>query len=273
MYKIGKVIEPYIEKYKEKREGMDLDKAMRVLEKLAQADYEAYLVGGCVRDLLLNKVPKDFDITTNALPEMIEEIFSGYRILKTGIKHGTITVIFEDEPFEITTYRTDGIYSDHRRPDQVAFSASIQEDLARRDFTINAMAYNAVGGLVDPYNGKQDLEEGILRCVGAAALRFEEDALRLLRLLRFASELGFKVEEKTENAVYEKKALLEKVSKERVREECSKLLCGKHAGQVLVKWIEVLGVILPELLPMKGFQQRNPHHKHDVLCHTAVVVD
>ncbi|WP_324825860.1 CCA tRNA nucleotidyltransferase [Sinanaerobacter sp. ZZT-01] len=250
-----------------------MDKARRVLEKLALADYEAYLVGGCVRDLLLNKIPKDFDITTNALPECIEEIFSGYRTLRTGIKHGTITVIFEDEPFEITTYRTDGIYSDHRRPDQITFSASLQEDLARRDFTINAMAYNEAEGLVDPYNGKEDLEKGILRCVGDAALRFEEDALRLLRLLRFASELGFHAEEKTEIAAYEKKELLEKVSKERVREECSKLLCGKHAGQVLVKWIKVLGVVLPELLPMEGFQQRNPHHKYDVLCHTAAVVD
>ncbi|WP_245157170.1 CCA tRNA nucleotidyltransferase [Anaerovorax sp. IOR16] len=250
-----------------------MDIAKKVLQKILDAGYEAYLVGGCVRDYLLKKIPKDFDITTNALPEDIEKVFFDYRIIRTGIKHGTVTVIFENEAFEITTYRRDGVYSDHRRPDQVSFSTSLVDDLARRDFTINAMAYNEIEGLVDFYEGQKDLEEGILRCVGTPALRFKEDALRMLRLLRFSSELGFKVEEQTVQGLFEQKSLLEKVSKERISEECTKLLCGNNAGKVVVRWIDVLGVVLPEILPMKGFKQRNPHHKYDVLCHTAVVID
>lgn len=250
-----------------------LDIAKKVLQKILDAGYEAYLVGGCVRDYLLKKIPKDFDITTNALPEDIEKVFFDYRIIRTGIKHGTVTVIFENEAFEITTYRKDGVYSDHRRPDQVSFSTSLVDDLARRDFTINAMAYNEIEGLVDFYEGQKDLEEGILRCVGTPALRFKEDALRMLRLLRFSSELGFKVEEQTVQGVFEQKSLLERVSKERISEECTKLLCGNGAGKVVVRWIDVLGVVLPEILPMKGFKQRNPHHRYDVLCHTAVVID
>ncbi|MEA4987695.1 MAG: CCA tRNA nucleotidyltransferase [Anaerovorax sp.] len=250
-----------------------MDIAKKVLQKILDAGYEAYLVGGCVRDYLLKKIPKDFDITTNALPEDIEKVFSGYRIIRTGIKHGTMTVIFENEAFEITTYRKDGVYSDHRRPDMVSFSTSLKDDLARRDFTINAMAYNEIEGLVDFYGGQKDLKEGILRCVGTPTLRFEEDALRMLRLLRFSSELGFKVEERTAEGLFEQKSLLEKVSKERISEECTKLLCGNYAGKVVVRWIDVLGVVLPEILPMKGFKQRNPHHKYDVLCHTAVVID
>ncbi len=249
-----------------------MEKAKKILEKLENAGYEGYFVGGCVRDLLLNKKPKDFDIATNAFPETIEEIFREYPVLKTGIKHGTVTVMDEGEAFEVTTYRRDGVYSDHRRPDRVTFTGSIQEDLARRDFTINAMAYNVEGRLLDPYGGKKDLKSGVLRCVGSASLRFEEDALRILRLLRFASELGFEIEKKTALAAYEKKNLLGKISKERIFNECTKIWCGKNALEILTLYIDILGVVLPELLPMKGFEQKNPHHKYDVLHHTAVVV-
>lgn len=245
----------------------------KALQRLADAGFEGYLVGGCVRDFLLKKVPKDFDITTNALPEEIMQVFAGCKIIKTGLQHGTVTVLLENQAFEITTYREDGIYSDHRRPDAVSFGTSLKADLARRDFTINAMAYNETEGLIDFYGGKKDLECKILRCVGEPNLRFQEDALRMLRLLRFAAELGFEIEAGTVQGLLQEKELLEKVSKERINEECTKLLCGNYAGRIIVQWIEVLGIVLPELLPMQGFDQRNPHHKYDVLCHTAVVVD
>lgn len=245
----------------------------KVLRRLERYGFEGYLVGGCVRDFLLQKRPKDFDLATSALPEEIVNVFSDCQVIKTGLKHGTVTVIFENQALEITTYRKDGGYSDHRRPDLVSFCTSIKEDLARRDFTINAMAYNESNGLIDYYGGQSDLEKKLLRCVGEPTVRFQEDALRILRLLRFASELGFEIDNNTAQKMKVEKALLETVSKERINEECTKILCGAYAGAVIGEWIEVIGVVLPELLPMEGFKQNNPHHKYDVLRHTAVVLD
>ncbi len=243
------------------------------LSRLHQAGFEAWIVGGCVRDALLGRVPEDFDLTTSARPEQIQAVFSECRLHDTGIRHGTVTVVLEGEPLEITTYRVDGSYSDARHPDGVTFTSSLKEDAARRDFTINAMAYAPQKGLQDFFGGQADLKEGILRCVGEPEKRFREDALRILRALRFASVLGFSLEEGTADAVHRCKEQIKEVSVERISVELEKLLCGKNAGSVLLTFPDVFGVILPELLPMVGFCQHNSHHCYDLLTHTAVSVD
>lgn len=223
---------------------------MFVLRKLAAAGYEAFCVGGCVRDTLLGLSPADWDVTTNALPDQIKACFADHRLIETGIKHGTVTILVNGVPIETTTYRADGAYLDHRHPAQVAFSAGLEDDLARRDFTINAMAYHPKQGLVDVFGGKEDLQAGLLRCVGDPARRFEEDALRILRCLRFASTLGFSIEPETDAVLREKKELLSFISQERICEELLRLLEGRDAEQTLRQYSEVIFPLLPKLLPM-----------------------
>lgn len=244
--------------------------AIDVLEK---AGYEAYLVGGAVRDYARGKPAKDWDITTNALPQQVEQAFDGYRIIETGLKHGTLTVLLDNEPLEITTYRIDGEYTDHRRPDSVTFTPDLKEDLSRRDFTMNALAYHPVRGFVDLFDGLQDLHNGVIRCVGDPALRFSEDALRILRALRFASVLQMEIETNTAAALYCKKELLRTVAAERIREELTKLLTGPYAGRILREYSVVLLQVLPELKSMFAFMQYNPYHDKDVWNHTVAVVE
>lgn len=245
----------------------------QALNRLHQEGFEAWIVGGCVRDALLKCIPKDFDLTTSARPEEIKQVFSDCHLIETGIRHGTVTVVLEGEPLEITTYRVDGTYSDARHPDGVTFTSSLREDAARRDFTMNAMAYAPQEGLQDFFGGQADVKEGILRCVGDPERRFREDALRILRALRFASVLGFSLERETELAAHRCRTLIEEVSMERISAELEKLLCGKNAGSVLLAFSDVLGVVIPEILPMVGFCQHNRHHCYDLLTHTAVSVD
>ncbi|MCF2661233.1 HD domain-containing protein [Pseudoflavonifractor phocaeensis] len=243
------------------------------LDLLAAAGYEAYLVGGAVRDYVReNRQGKDWDITTSALPEEVERVFAGYRLIETGLKHGTVTVVIDGEPLEITTYRVDGSYSDHRRPDSVSFTRSLREDVERRDFTMNALAYNPSAGVVDLVGGVKDIEAKILRCVGDPDRRFQEDALRILRALRFASVLGLEIESATAEAAHKNKALLKEIAAERIQVELTKMLCGEGIQEVLVKYSDILAVVMPELEPMFGFEQQNPHHNSDVWYHTVKVV-
>lgn len=242
-----------------------------VLTKLSAAGCEGYLVGGCVRDMLLGKVPHDWDITTSALPQETMALFSHFAI-PTGLQHGTVTVRSGAISCEVTTYRADGDYSDHRRPDGVTFTRSLREDLARRDFTVNAMAMDAQGTVYDYFGGQEDLQKGILRCVGAPRQRFSEDALRILRALRFSATLGFPIEEETRAALVALKDDLSYVAAERIREELTKLLQGQDAERVLNDFPQVVGVVIPEMLPAVGFDQRNRHHYLDVWQHTVRAV-
>lgn len=242
------------------------------LKKLNQAGFEAYLVGGGVRDALMGLPPKDYDITTSALPRQTEAVFADDRLIETGLKHGTVTVLLDKMPLEITTFRTDGAYSDFRHPDTVAFSAKLEDDLARRDFTVNALAYHPEHGVIDCFGGTEDLKKGILRCVGSPVSRFREDALRILRALRFSSALGFSIEKETAAAVHSEKALLSHVSAERIYTELVALLCGKNVRSVLEDYADVLGVILPQMKAMDGCLQNCPYHCYDVLRHTAYAV-
>lgn len=207
--------------------------------------YEAYLVGGCVRDYITNKVPHDFDMTTNALPKDTKRIFEGYKVIETGIKHGTVTVVINSFHIEITTYRIDGKYSDNRRPEEVIFTKNITEDLKRRDFTVNAIAYNPKIGFCDPFFGVRDIERKIISCVGEADKRFNEDGLRILRALRFSSVLGFEIEEKTKKSIHKNKNLLLNISKERIFEELKKTLLGKNIKNILTEYCDVLKIVIP----------------------------
>lgn len=244
-----------------------------VMDILQKNGYEAFLVGGFVRDSIMNKSADDADLTTDATPEEMLDLFKDYRTLTTGIKHGTITVIINHKPFEITTYRTEMGYSDCRHPDKVAFTKNIEDDLSRRDFTINSIAYNPIKGYIDPFCGRNDIEDKIIRCVGEPKKRFSEDSLRILRALRFASVLGFSIDGETEKAMYECKELLSHISKERIFAELSKMLCGKNIREILTEYSDILAVVLPEIKAMKNFEQHNFHHIYDVLNHTAVVVE
>ena len=244
-----------------------------VLAALENAGYEAYLVGGCVRDHLMGRTPQDYDITTSALPEQTLQVFSHLRVIETGLKHGTVTVVCEGMPLEITTYRTDGSYSDSRRPDSVQFTRSLREDLARRDLTVNAMAMDRLGNITDPFGGCGDIKAKLLRTVGDADTRYAEDALRILRTLRFASKLGFCIESATEAALLRGKEHLHRISAERIFSELTALLMGDGARDVLVNYFPIISTVLPELAPMYGMQQYNPYHIYDVWQHTAAVVD
>lgn len=247
--------------------------AERALNVLHGAGYEAWIVGGAVRDFLTGRAAQDWDIATDALPEQMKPLFAECPVIPTGEKHGTVTVLMDGLPLEITTFRVDGEYSDHRHPDGVRFTRSLREDLARRDFTMNALAYDPRYGICDPFGGADDIRAGIVRCVGDPGRRFEEDALRILRALRFASVFGMGVEADTAGAIHRDRELLTGVAPERVQTELTKLLCGRGAVAVLHAFADVIAVPLPELAPMFGFNQRNPHHDRDVWEHTLAVVD
>lgn len=242
-----------------------------ILERLEQAGFAAYAVGGCVRDTLLGRVPQDWDVATSARPEQTAALFAG-RSIPTGLQHGTVTVRQEGLSVEVTTFRADGPYSDHRRPDAVYFSDSLAEDLCRRDLTVNAMAMDQRGVLTDLHGGREDLRRGLLRCVGEPDRRFDEDALRIMRTLRFASVLGFTVEERTAAALHRCAPLLGSIAAERLLSEMDRLLCGRYVLPVLLAYPDVLGVFLPELLPCVGLDQRNRHHLYDVWGHTSRAV-
>ncbi len=247
--------------------------AQKALEILNKRGYEAYVVGGTVRNFILGKQATDIDITTSALPRQTIDVFKDYKVIETGLKHGTVTVVIDHIHIEITTYRTESGYSDARHPDSVNFTASLKKDCARRDFTMNAVCYNPSVGFVDYYGGTEDIKNGVIRCVGDPHRRFKEDALRILRAVRFASVLGFEIEENTKQAIFDCKELLENISAERIYTELLKLLCGKNVKQVLMDYTEVLAVFMPEIMALKGFEQRNHHHIYDVLEHTAVAVE
>ena len=240
-----------------------------LLARLKQAGFSAYAVGGCVRDSLLGLVPHDWDICTSALPEQMQDVFRDFRTVDTGLKHGTLMVIADHKPYEITTFRIDGDYTDHRHPDSVAFVDDLTKDLARRDFTVNAMAWSPEDGLQDPFCGQQDLAAKVIRCVGAPEKRFEEDALRVLRALRFASVYDFAIEPLTSAALRKKAPDLKLIAGERIREELLRLLCGKGAGRILREYPEVLAEIIPEIRPMIGYNQENHHHSFDLWEHTV----
>ena len=242
-----------------------------VLEILTAAGHEAWCVGGCVRDTLLGRTPEDWDVTTSALPEETMALF-GRRALPTGLRHGTVTVRTAQGGVEVTTFRCDGTYHDHRRPDAVTFTRSLEEDLKRRDFTVNAMALGLDEAIRDPFCGRDDLAAGILRCVGEPDKRFDEDALRILRALRFSAVLGFAIEEKTAAGIHRNQGLLNDIAAERIQVELLKLLCGKNVLSVLRAYPDVIGVFWPEVLPMVGFDQRNHHHCYDVWEHTIHAV-
>lgn len=238
------------------------------MKRLQAHGFQAYAVGGCVRDSLLGRKPNDWDLTTNALPHETAACFADHRIIETGMKHGTIAILHEGELLEITTYRLDGDYEDNRHPISVTFSKELRDDLSRRDFTVNAMAYHPNHGVVDCFDGQNDLNNGIIRCVGDPKTRFEEDGLRILRAIRFASVLGFSLEEKTAHAVHACKALLKNIASERIREEFCKLLCGKRAVPILREFADVVAVFLPELSRSFGFDQKSKYHCYDVWEHT-----
>ena len=249
---------------------MDLPRTVAdLITRLEQAGYSAYAVGGCVRDSLLSLVPHDWDLCTSARPEEMLEVFRGERVAETGLKHGTLTVIVDHVPYEITTFRTDGAYTDHRHPDSVSFVREVAGDLSRRDFTVNAMAYSPRTGLVDLFGGQEDLARRVIRCVGVPRERFTEDALRILRALRFASVFDFDIDPETDAALRELAPTLENVAAERVRDELFKLLCGPGVGRILRAYPDVIACVIPDVRPMIGYDQRNHHHSYDLWEHTV----
>jgi len=245
------------------------EEARYIIGTLAEHGHEAYIVGGCVRDAVLGITPQDWDICTPALAEQTMQCFAGRHIVESGLRHGTITLVLDHQPFEITTYRVDGVYSDNRRPDSVEFITDLRADLSRRDFTINAMAYSPQKGIMDFFDGMADIQNHIIRCVGDADKRFQEDALRVMRALRFASVLNFDIEDKTSAAIVRNKGLLKNIAVERIAAELNKLIVGPNAGKVLSRYTSVLEEIIPEITAMIGFQQHNPHHYLDVWEHTV----
>ncbi len=242
-----------------------------IIKTLQHHGYEAYIVGGCVRDAVLGRTPSDWDITTSAKPLQIKSIFN--KTIDTGLKHGTVTVMMEKEGYEVTTYRIDGTYEDHRRPNEVTFTTSLREDLMRRDFTINAMAYNEKDGLVDLFGGIEDLDKKIVRCVGKADDRFDEDALRMLRAIRFAAQLGFTIDEEAKDAIRRKRQFLKDVSAERIQVELTKTLTSAHPEMLKNAYeLGMTAVFLPEFDEMMDTSQNNPHHKYNVGDHTVEVL-
>lgn len=243
-------------------------RALAVVNRLNQAGFRTVLVGGCVRDSLLSIPLHDYDIATAALPQQVLELCADLRCVETGLKHGTVTVLSDGLPLEVTTFRKEGDYTDHRRPDKVTFTDDLSQDLARRDFTINAMAWGEEG-LVDLFGGRSDLEHRLIRCVGEPDRRFSEDALRPLRGLRLAAQLDFSLEEHTADALRRHVPELRYVAWERITAEFLRLLCSPAAPRVLLEFPEAVVQILPELAPSVGFDQRNPHHCYDVYTHSV----
>lgn len=244
-----------------------------VMDILTNGGYKAYVVGGCVRDSIMGREPNDWDVTTDASPDRIKELFSDFRTVDTGIKHGTVLIVSGKTPVETTTFRIDGEYSDNRHPDEVTFTKNVCDDLARRDFTINAMAYNETEGIVDPFGGQEDIKKQIIRCVGDADTRFNEDALRIMRAVRFSSVLGFTIEEKTAESIIKNENLLSGIASERIISELMKLLCGDNVLNVLTEFRSIIGVFMPELKLEFDFKQYGKKHGYDVWMHTVHTVN
>jgi len=267
--------------------GLKLPDAVgEIMDALEESGHEAFIVGGCVRDVLRGAEPADWDMCTDASPremfaifgkpekksEKDGEYYSGWRIFDTGARHGTVGILINDKLYEVTTYRVDGNYADNRHPDSVRFSRSIEDDLARRDFTVNAMAYNKKRGLIDLFGGQEDLQNGIIRCVGNPAERYLEDALRIMRAMRFSAQLSFSIETNTYEAMNKYAYLLHNISEERIREEFVKTLTGIGSLQSLDRCRKVIDEIIPEAVPMFGLDQKNDYHCYDVWQHTLHVV-
>lgn len=251
------------------------EEVLLILSKIENAGFEAYVVGGCVRDTLLGKEPKDWDICTNAEPQQVIAIFGEANVHPTGLKHGTVTVVPENgggDGYEITTYRVDGAYGDGRHPDEVSFTQNIENDLARRDFTINAMAYNPKTGLKDPFFGQDDLEQRVIRCVGDPVARFKEDSLRILRGLRFSAQLGFGIEEETKSAMYRVMGDMKVLSNERIGKEVYGIVTGRYAAEVIENDRALFFAVVPLLQAIDGCQQNNQYHCGDVFEHTMDVM-
>lgn len=246
----------------------------RALDMLESAGHEAWVVGGCVRDSLMGIIPHDYDITTSALPAETEQVFAGYRLIETGLKHGTVTVLADGSPIEITTYRVDGEYRDSRRPERVTFTRNIRDDVSRRDFTMNGIAYNPKQGYFDEFGGADDIKAGVIRCIGKPEKRFREDALRILRGLRFSASLGFEIEENTARAMHDTRELLNKISAERVFSELCGLLTGRNSHRnifrVLTEFRDIAAVIIPEFRECAGFAQHSRFHCFDVYEHCVM---
>jgi tRNA nucleotidyltransferase (CCA-adding enzyme) len=242
------------------------------LDRLNNAGFDAFVVGGCVRDALRGVAPHDWDLATSALPSQVKELFAGMRVLDTGIRHGTLTVLLPEGPFEVTTFRSEGPYLDSRRPASVGFVASVEEDLARRDFTVNALAFSPRTGLVDPFGGRHDLGARLLRSVGDPAERLREDALRIMRALRLASVLGFSLDARLAEALHANRALLARIAPERVGAELLRMLPGAQVLPVLLAYPDVLAVPVPEVAPAVGHGQRSVYHRYDIWEHTAHAV-
>lgn len=247
------------------------EKVQYIIDELVTNGFEAYAVGGCVRDMILGKNPEDWDITTSAKPHEVKKIFR--RTVDTGIIHGTVTVLLNKEHFEVTTYRLDGLYEDNRHPKEVSFTGNLEEDLKRRDFTINAMAYNPAKGVIDLFGGMDDLKNRLIRCVGNAYWRFDEDALRILRAVRFSAQLDFQIEEHTKEAIKNKAQLLKHISAERVRTELTKLLVSDNPNRLRVLYeLGISKVIMPEIDKMMVTEQKNIYHAYSVGEHTIKAI-
>ena len=244
-----------------------------IIQKLEKCGHEAYMVGGCVRDSVLGRKPHDYDICTSATPDEILKAFPDEEIIPTGLQHGTVTILINKEPFEVTTYRIDGDYSDNRRPDNVTFTKNLVEDLQRRDFTINAMAYNPKTGLIDPFNGMEDIKYKKIRCVGFAEDRFNEDALRILRAIRFEAQLGFAGFPETMFEIERQYERLKNISVERINSEFCKIVASNQFCDELVLYPDVFSLFIPELKDMIDFQQNNPYHAYDVFGHTIHAIE
>ncbi|MBS5951749.1 MAG: CCA tRNA nucleotidyltransferase [Clostridium sp.] len=244
-----------------------------IIDTFYRSNFEAFMVGGCVRDILLGNLPKDYDITTSAKPEITISLFD--KTIPTGLKHGTVTVLISNEPYEVTTYRTEGKYIDNRRPSSVDFVTDIKEDLSRRDFTINALAYNEKVGLIDYFNGTDDIKNKIIRCVGNADKRFKEDALRMLRAVRFSCQLNFDIEENTYTAIKNNYKLIKNISSERIRDELCKILISENPskGLEILRDTKLLEIILPEINALYNFSPKCTNHNRNVFAHTLKVID
>jgi tRNA nucleotidyltransferase (CCA-adding enzyme) len=246
--------------------------AESIINRLNERGYEAYVVGGCVRDSILGRTPNDWDICTSATPDKVIEIFADYEVIPTGLQHGTVTVVIDHTPYECTTFRIDGDYSDSRRPDKVEFTTDIVQDLSRRDFTINAMAYNSKMGLVDPFGGAEDIKDKVIRCVGNAEERFTEDALRILRAVRFAVQLDFRIDSSTDDAIELLHKNLKNISIERITSELNKMIiCPSFYRQMLCREF-LFTLIIPELKECVSYDQHNPYHAYDLYMHIALAV-
>lgn len=246
-----------------------------IIKILNDKGHKAYYVGGCVRDSIMGNIPHDFDIATSAMPCECIEIFRdyGFNVIETGIKHGTVTVIINHLPYEVTTFRIDGEYKDKRHPESVRFVGNLKEDIARRDFTVNALAYHPKEGLIDFFEGQEDIKNKVIRCVGEPEKRFEEDALRILRALRFAARFNFTIEYKTSEAVKKCCVRLKDISAERVYAELCGILISQKPADIIREYLPVFGVLIPELLPAVNFRQNSKWHIYDVFEHTMSALD